>query len=47
LATRQPTDEELEDFSLHIEMTSSKEWVPYSKDNALAEEKNYRMMIPR
>ena len=39
LATRQPTDEELEDFSLHIEMTSSEEWDPHSMDYALAEEK--------
>ena len=39
LVTRQPTDEELEDFSLHIEITSSEEWDPYSIDYALAEEK--------
>ena len=39
LVTRQPTDEELEDFSLHIEMTSSEEWDPYSIDIAFAEEK--------
>jgi hypothetical protein len=46
LVTRQPKDEELEDFSLHIEMTSSEEWDPYSIDYALAEE-NYRMIIPK
>ena len=39
LVTRQPTDEELEDFSLHIKMTSSEEWDPYSIDYAFAEEK--------
>ena len=39
LFTRQPTDEKLEDLSLHIEMTSSEEWDPYSIDYALAEEK--------
>jgi hypothetical protein len=39
LATRQPTDADLEDFSLHIEMTSSEEWDPYSIDYALAEGK--------
>ena len=39
LITRQPTDEELEDFSLHIEMASSEQWDPYSMDYALPEEK--------
>ena len=39
MVTRQPTDEELEDFSLHIEVTSSEEWDPYSIDYALAEGK--------
>ena len=39
LVTRQPRDEELEDFSSHIEMTSSEEWDPYSIDYALAEKK--------
>jgi hypothetical protein len=39
LAARQPTDADLEDFSLNIEMTSSEEWDPYSIDIALAEEK--------
>jgi hypothetical protein len=39
LATRQPTDEELEDFSLHIEIISIEEWDHYSMDYALAEEK--------
>ena len=39
LATRQPTDKELEDFSLQIEITSSEEWDPYSIDYALTEEK--------
>jgi hypothetical protein len=39
LATRQPTDEDLEDFSLHIEMTLREEWDPYSIDYALTEEK--------
>jgi hypothetical protein len=38
LVTRQTTDEELEDFLLHIEMTSREEWDPYSIDYALAEE---------
>ena len=38
LITRQPTDAELEDFSLHIEMTTSEEWDLYSIDYALAEE---------
>ena len=47
LVTRQPTDEKLEDFSLHIQMTSSEEWDPYSVDYALGEGKNYRMIIPK
>jgi hypothetical protein len=39
LAITQPMDAELEDFSLHIEMTSREEWNPYSIHYALAEEK--------
>ena len=39
MVKRQPTDEELEDFLLHIKMTSSEEWDTYSMDYALAEEK--------
>jgi hypothetical protein len=38
VVTRQPTMAELDDLSLHVELTSDLEWDPYSPDFASAEE---------